>query len=693
MPTPPPGTPILDLSPRAYALVRLADRFVGSNFGSALQTRTFGPGVPLSPTVPQLEQVAGPRQFQYPVATNTSLMPRREYPQLTPFEQLRSLASMYDVAALCIATRIEELQGLPFHIRAKNKKAQAQEQGTCDVLEAWWQKPDRVTPYPSWIGALLYDLFSLDALTLYPHPDRGGGLWGVEYIDGSTIKPLLDARGQTAAYQQILYGTPWSNYERAKPDANDDDFAEFSNSELLYAPRWARSFTPYGFPPTEWIILRVNTALRKQTFDLGHFTDSNIPAGILSPPDGLMQPEQVAVFEEWWNAKLQGDTLAQQRIVFLPWAGKLIPLNALSEGGRYESSLDEWMLKITCAAFGVPPSEIGFTDDVNKATSEGQQNVTYRRGLGPLTAWLLCMIFNPIIQSPQYLNQPQLEGYFDYGESEDIERAAKVQQGDVAAGVISATESRRLRYPDLDGEAPGPPQAPALGGAPDATPFERLAKKAPDALDRLKRERAARKVIAAAYAAQQSRIAAQIQADPQSLDWSREPKLLAEAVTPLFEQTATLAAKQAITQLPVTVDWGLVNQPVLARARTAAAAFGDQTTATAQERTAARIADWVEAGGTMDDLIASVAEVWSGPRADVAAVTEVTGLYAEGNRAAWHESNVVSGMTIRTTEDEAVCDVCGPLANTEVDFDGDLPPFHPSCRCWVTPVVRESEEL
>jgi hypothetical protein len=144
-------------------------------------------------------------------------------------------------------------------------------------------------------------------------------------------------------------------------------------------------------------------------------------------------------------------------------------MNALSEGGRYESSLDEWMLKITCAAFGVPPSEIGFTADVNKATSEGQAQITYRRGLGPLTVWLKQMLFDPIVQSPQYLNQPQLEWFWDFGETESREKEAQSQQADVAAGVITANESRRLRYPDLDGSAPTPAigSTPAIdGGAP-----------------------------------------------------------------------------------------------------------------------------------------------------------------------------------------------------------------------------------
>lgn len=455
MPNIPAGQKVIDL---AWAAARLSDRFRGTQAAQQLQSRAFGPGVPLQPTVAPIEQ-AQPRQYQYPVSWNTQTIPRRESAALTPFEQLRSLAAMYDVAALCIATRIEEVCGLDWHIVAKDRRAQGAEQGTCDAIETWFAKPDRVQDFSAWLAMALYELFTIDALTLYPKPDQGGGLWGLEVVDGATIKPLLDARGQTAAYQQILYGMPWSNYERSGPDADDDDFQQFSPEELMYRPRWTRSFTPYGFPPTEWIIIRVNTALRKQTFDLAHFTDSNIPAGLLNPPEGLMTPEQVAVFEEWWNAKLQGDDMARQRIVFLPWKGTLIPLNQLSEGGRYESSLDEWMLKITCAAFGTLPAEIGFTADINKATSEGQENINERRGLRPLCKWLK-QGFDQVIQ--QRMGQTQLEWQWQFGESEDRERDARVEQGDVASGIISRDESRRRRYPDLDGPAPQPIALPAV---------------------------------------------------------------------------------------------------------------------------------------------------------------------------------------------------------------------------------------
>ncbi len=470
MPPIPAGVTPIDLTPRAFALARLSDRFLGTNVATALQSRAFGPGVPLAPTVPEREQLAGPRQFQYPVAANTVTTPRREYPGLTPFEQLRNLAALYDVAALCIATRIEEMCGLDWHIVAKDKKQQAAENPTCDALATWFARPDQVQEFPAWLSMVLYDLFTLDAMTIYPRPSQGGGLWGLEVIDGATIKPLLDARGQTAAYQQILYGTPWSNYERERPDADDDDFPQFSPQELIYRPRWTRPFTPYGFPPTEWIIIRVNTALRKQTFDLAHFTDGNIPAALAAPPDGLLNPEQVAQFEEWFNATLVGDDAARRRIKFLPWAAKLQLLTELTEGGRYETSLDEWMLKVTCAAYGVTPAEIGWTDDVNRASSEGQENVNDRRGRVPLAKWLKSF-FDHTIQVR--LEQPQLEWQWQFGEAEDKVATANMDKVYYDTGAVSGQELRSLRYPDLDGAAPGPPApAAAPGGAPAATPFK-----------------------------------------------------------------------------------------------------------------------------------------------------------------------------------------------------------------------------
>lgn len=168
---------------------------------------------------------------------------------------------------------------------------------------------------------------------------------------------------------------------------------------------------------------------------------------------------------------------------------------------------------------------------------------------------------------------------------------------------------------------------------------------------------------------------------------------MAQSVLPFYDETTQQAAQQALTHLPIGVDWEQVNQAVLKLAQQEAARFAQQATDTSQAQVSQVVADWVESGGTMKDLTDRVGAVWTGPRADVAAATEVTRLYAQGNAAAWKESGVVSGYTWKTANDERVCLVCGPLADSDVAMDGDLPPAHPNCRCWIVPVVKEADEL
>lgn len=466
MPTIPPGTKVIDLREAAQRV---------RNAWASLQGRRFGPGTPLQPSTSAEEQTGGPRRFQYPVGVNTVISPRREQPGLTPFEQLRHLASLYDVAAMCIAVRIEELQGMPWALVAKDKKQQRALQGEADAVAEFFAQPDKLNDFSAWIGMLLYDLFSIDALTLYKRPDRSGRLYGLEVVDGSTIKPLLDERGRTLAYQQILHGAPASQYRRPEADSPDEQMPVFAPHELVYRPRWTRSFTPYGFPPSEWIILRVNTALRKQSFDLAYFTDGNIPDMIGSPPDDrTLNPEQVSEFETWFNAVLEGDDAARRKVRFVPWNMNLKELRPFS----YETKLDEWMLKVTCSAFGVPPQELGFTNDVNRATAEMQEAVNNRRGLKPLAGWLKQMFdrFTQVDLAESWQPQPgntsislpgqptrrptnpfkQLEWQWQFGDDEDELTQARTDEIYTNIGVVSPDEVRALRFGDtLDGAAPG----------------------------------------------------------------------------------------------------------------------------------------------------------------------------------------------------------------------------------------------
>jgi len=89
-------------------------------------------------------------------------------------------------------------------------------------------------------------------------------------------------------------------------------------------------------------------------------------------------------------------------------------------------------------------------------------------------------------------------------------------------------------------------------------------------------------------------------------------------------------------------------------------------------------------------------------RSEMAAITEVTRAYAEGDRLAGEAMreefpDVRMIKTFWTSVDDRVCDLCGPLHGVEVGIDEmfpggyDGPPIHVRCRCWRTTTTALAE--
>lgn len=694
----PPNTTPIDLSAMAYAVNRIAQRVTGG------RSIIFGPSTPIAPVNPDPR----PRQWQYPVAINLANLPRRDMPDLTPFDRLRYLAKKHPLAALCIRVRSEQISALQWRVVARDKKAAGSTQEACDAVMQWWRKPDGITPLPAWLKALTRDILEIDAPTLYLRPQRGGGLHAAELIDGATIKPILDDWGRVAGYQQVLYGLPLSQYRGGAPvDPGDFEVInEMAPRDLWYQPYTPSIASPYGRPPMEDLIELAWTGINKINFDLGRFTDGNIP-GALAFWDGkdiAPNVEQVGAFEDDFNATLLGDAQRGHKLKLIPFPMRIERLQELSTGGQYESAFEERMVKLFCATYGLTPAELGFTEDVNKSSGDSQQNVQYRIGIKPFAFWLKHMIFDPIIADR--MGHPELEMVPDYGESEDQVMIAGVHVADIQAGVLTPQESRAMRYPDLEGPAPGPPAQPGAPPAPAAPAMLTTQKIAglldlrkeddrpPDEPERLAAEAAAAALVGAFLLEQLDRLRKEIKGDPtRPLEsfWQAEIPATVRAILPLWDATAAAAATQGAAQLVVGVEWGLVNSAALDLAQREAQRLAGELTATSQAQAAKIIAQWIGTGGPLEELTDRLALIYPAARAEMIGVTEITRIYAAGNRAAWQASGVVEGYRWQTARDDRVCPVCGPLQGSTYGIDDteSLPPAHPRCRCWVTPVIKD----
>ncbi|GGF22719.1 hypothetical protein GCM10011611_30980 [Aliidongia dinghuensis] len=234
----------------------------------------FGPATPLTPEAPA--SVAG-RQFDYPVGFNLRLQPRQD--EGASFAELRGLADAYDLVRLVIETRKDQVEALDWTVRARSGSSGDPRVAVATEL---LRSPDREHGWGTWLRLLLEDLFVLDAPTLYVRRTASGALWGLDVIDGATIKRLLSPDGRTPrppdpAYQQVLKGVPAVDY---------------AADELLYAPRNPRPHRVYGYSPVEQILMTVNIGLRRQVSQLHYFTEGNTPEALIGVPEAWT-PEQI----------------------------------------------------------------------------------------------------------------------------------------------------------------------------------------------------------------------------------------------------------------------------------------------------------------------------------------------------------------------------------------------------------------
>jgi len=325
----------------------------------------FSPSYPLVP--PERERG---RLWDFPVGYNTLYTPR-SYESIG-FDELRALAESHDITRLAIETRKDQVEKLEWTIRSRNEKKPAVDAALrIDKLIEFWRKPDGGQPFATWLREALEDVLVLDAPAFEIRRNRGSEIIGLDVVGGSTIKVLIDDTGRrpvppAPAYEQIIHGRPWRL---------------LTSDELIYAPRNPRPHKAYGFSPVEQILITVNIGLRRQMMQLQHFTEGNAPPGLLNAPDGW-SPEQIRQFQEWFDAILAGNTGSRTRLV---WGPSGAQYQAFKEA-PYKDDFDEWLARIVCYAFSLPPT--AFTPQVNRATAQTAQEAAQEEGLAPLLGWV-----------------------------------------------------------------------------------------------------------------------------------------------------------------------------------------------------------------------------------------------------------------------------------------------------------------
>ena len=385
----------------------------------------FTPGQPVAPGPGIVATERTPRQFTFPSGYNIAQRPRTT--ELTPFEVLRQFAALYEGIQLCERVYLDILGRLELRVVARATGMAATDEAARGIHD-FLARPDGERDLRAWMAAATRDLVEIDAVAIYRHRRRDGGLHALELVDGSTMKPLIDSLGRrpeppAPAYQQFVWGMPAGLYTR---------------DEVDYLCETPRTDSVYGVSRVERILYCVNGALRKQSFDLARYTDGVVPAGMLLPPQNTdWTPEQLAEYEYHFNELLAGNTQQRMRVKVTPPGFTFIGTHPQEP----DIAFDQWLLNVTAACFGLTMAELGMTEGVNKSSGETQENVVYRRAVRPL-ADFFARYLSQIVAEEFDPGYAVTWGGFD--EPEDFATKAQSLALLVGAGIIAPERAAGL---------------------------------------------------------------------------------------------------------------------------------------------------------------------------------------------------------------------------------------------------------
>lgn len=427
----------------------------------------FAPGMPLIPSnINPVRQDGSnrpdPRRWEYEVAQNINVSSTR----LIPFATLRASADQIDIVRRCVEVLKAKMSGLDWDISLGTDAVESvvSERGVSAIRAAaiakaefaeeinrarrFMEVPDVQNGliFSDWLQMALEEVLVIDALAIWPQKTVGGELRGLQILDGSTIKPIIDDRGMRpeapmTAFQQILFGFPRSEF--SAPTETFETDGEFTSDELSYIVRNRRTNTVYGNSPVERALPLADIYLRRQQWMRAEYTDGVLPE-LMFETDASFggNPDLLKAYETIFNDDLAGQTEQRKRARLLPGGVRPVQFDGYAEK-LSNMVFDEYLVHSICGHFGVAPSEIGFTAKGGlggHGVQAGEAESSEVIGLIPLADFMARQISQLLYV---YLGMPrELEFKFMPSDRQDIVSITQAMDTKVRGGIMTLNEAR-----------------------------------------------------------------------------------------------------------------------------------------------------------------------------------------------------------------------------------------------------------
>lgn len=222
--------------------------------------------------------------------------------------------------------------------------------------------------FRSFIEPIVEDLLVLDAGVIEAERNLMDQVTAMWNVNGGHIKVNALWDGDEGEPRYFWYP---DGYERRK----------LYNRDIVYLMANPRTYTPLGLAPLETLKWTIESELAGHGYNHRQVVNA-APDGMLDLGEGA-RPEQVDRFKSYWMSEVAG----QGAMAFIGGTknSKFIPFRSSNRDMQFL----EWQIYLVrkiAAVFGLAPQDLGITFDVNRSTSEVQQEQTEDRGLRPLLA-------------------------------------------------------------------------------------------------------------------------------------------------------------------------------------------------------------------------------------------------------------------------------------------------------------------
>ncbi len=170
--------------------------------------------------------------------------------------------------------------------------------------------------------------------------------------------------------------------------------------------------------------------------------------GCVSVPNGILYvrrngcpcwsgntPDQIAVYQKYWDTYLEGDDAKRRKAKFVP--GGVAKTFIQTKEPDLKAEFDDWLSRIVCFAFSVSPQAL--IKQMNRASADTQKAQAEEEGLVPIMAWIKELV-DSVVQDE--LDAPDVEFVFSGEDSVDESTQAVILDGYAKAGVMSLNEIR-----------------------------------------------------------------------------------------------------------------------------------------------------------------------------------------------------------------------------------------------------------